>query len=203
MLCMASFTVFNGTIDILACDVIVTPSTMTSISATNSGMTNIESSSSGLPTSVSGMNFSRDGLNFGSGVSTSGHYIVSGSGMDMESSNVNTLTVAPSHNAISSVDSSTLSSVRTVHIPTNTTRDRDTCKFTMIWYDIQISWLDAVIDGIGFVMTILAGVVGVVSVILIIFISCILFHKKYSYYSIIVIINSAIEGKIKKSHYYR
>ena len=174
---MASFTV---TIDILACEIIVTPSTMTSIPATNSGMNTIESSGSG-------MNFSRDGLNFGSGVSTSGHYIVSGSGTDMESSNVHTLTVAPSHNAISSVDSSTLSSVRTVHIPTNTTRDRDTCKFKMIWYDMQISWLDAVIDGIGFVMTILAGVVGVVSVMLITFISCILFHKKYSDNSITVL----------------
>ena len=174
MLCMASFTVFN---DILACDVIVTPSTMTSIPATNSGMNTIESSGSG-------MNFSRDGFNFGSGVSTSGHYIVSSSGMDMESSNV---TVAPSHNAISSVDSSTLSSVRTVHIPTNTARDRDTCKFTMIWYDMQISWLDVVIDGIGFVMTILAGVVGVVSVMLITFISGILFHKKYSDNSITVL----------------
>ena len=54
--CMASFTVFNGTIDILACDVIVTPSTMTSIPATNSGMNTIESSGSG-------MKFSRDGLN--------------------------------------------------------------------------------------------------------------------------------------------
>ena len=129
MLCMASFTVFNGTIDILACDVIVTPSTMTSISPINSGINTTESSGSGVPTSGSGLNISKGGLNIGSRMSSSGSemYFYSGSGMDMESSNV---TVALSHNAISSVDLSTLSSLRTVqttHIPTNTASNPDTC----------------------------------------------------------------------------
>ena len=72
MLCMASFTVFNGTIDILACEIIVTPSTMTSIPTTspiNSGMNTTESSGSGVPTSGSGLNISKGGLNIGSGMS--------------------------------------------------------------------------------------------------------------------------------------